>query len=61
MLSEVSYRSRSRSTCRARAYSVDFLYGDMQGKDLPEAFEDLRDYDAISKYTEKDWIDLLNK
>jgi hypothetical protein len=33
----------------------------MQGKDLPDAFEDLRDYDVISKYTEKDWISILDK
>lgn len=40
---------------------LDFLYGDVSGKDLPEAFEDLRDYDVISSFNEAQWIDLLNK
>lgn len=43
------------------AHAVDFLYGDTQAKDLPKAFEDLEDYEAISKITEKEWIELLDK
>lgn len=39
----------------------DFLYGDAQGKDLPEAFEDLRDYDALSAWTAREWLALLEK
>lgn len=40
---------------------LDFLYGDVSGKDLPAAFEDLRDYEMISKITEQEWVQLLSK
>lgn len=40
---------------------ADFLYGNAEGKDLPEAFEDLRDYDALSAWTDKEWLALLDK
>ena len=40
---------------------LDFLYGDLEGKDLPLAFEDLEDYAALEKWVEADWIALLKK
>lgn len=39
----------------------DFLYGDIDGKELPSAFNDLKDYAAIEKYTAQNWIDLLDR
>lgn len=44
-----------------KADMSDFLYGDAQGKDLPEAFEDLREYDILSSWSSKDWLDLLER
>lgn len=39
----------------------DFLYGNFDGKDLPEAFDDLRDFATVSKWTAKDWANLIDK
>ena len=40
---------------------TDFLYGDADGKDLPTAFADEAEHAEFAKYTEKDWINLLDK
>lgn len=41
--------------------TIDFLYGDADGKDLPAAFDDEAEHVEFAKYTEKDWINLLDK
>jgi Zn-dependent M16 (insulinase) family peptidase len=45
----------------ADAVIGDFLYGDINGKDLPITFDDLEDYAVLEKWTAKDWSDLLDK
>lgn len=39
----------------------DFLYCEKDGKELPEAFDDLEDYSALEKWTAQDWIAFINK
>jgi hypothetical protein len=51
----VGWRAQSRAEC------ADFLYGDLRGKDLPPAFDDLEDYAALEQWSAQDWADLLSK
>jgi Zn-dependent M16 (insulinase) family peptidase len=37
------------------------LYGDLGGKDLPTAFNDLEDYKILDQWTDADWRGLLDK
>jgi len=37
------------------------LYGDADGKDLSAAFDDEADHAIFAKYTEKDWLNILDK
>jgi len=37
------------------------LYGDADGKELPAAFADEAEHAEFARYTEKDWINLLDK
>ncbi|EIW67501.1 hypothetical protein TREMEDRAFT_33585 [Tremella mesenterica DSM 1558] len=39
----------------------DFLYGDLEGKDLPSAFDDLKDYAILEKWSGSDWQSFLKK
>nr|XP_019045357.1 cytoplasmic protein [Kwoniella bestiolae CBS 10118]OCF24287.1 cytoplasmic protein [Kwoniella bestiolae CBS 10118] len=39
----------------------DFLYGEKNGKDLPIAFSDLKDYEVLESWKAEDWISLLDK
>ena len=40
---------------------LDFLYGDMSGRELPLAFDDLSDYAALDSWTAQDWQRLLSE
>ncbi|OCF75418.1 cytoplasmic protein [Kwoniella mangroviensis CBS 8886] len=39
----------------------DFLYGEKNGKDLPVAFEDLKEYKVLESWKAEDWISLLDQ
>ncbi|KAL7420500.1 hypothetical protein Q5752_004450 [Cryptotrichosporon argae] len=39
----------------------DFLYGEKDGKELPSAFDDLKDYATLEKWTAEQWLALLDK
>ena len=43
------------------AKKVDFLYGDVNGKDLSVTFDDLEDYAILDKWSAQDWSKLLDK
>lgn len=51
----------SVSSILADAVIGDFLYGDVNGKDLAITFDDLEDYAALEKWSAKDWAGLLDK
>lgn len=40
---------------------ADFLYGEKDGKDLPEAFDELKDFAILEKWTAEQWAALLDK
>ena len=44
-----------------RLLTSDFLYGDANGNDMSKIFEDLEIYADIEKWTDKEWIALLDK
>lgn len=48
-------------TERWRPTVIDFLYGDLSGKDLPTAFDDLKDYTILEGWKAEDWISLLQR
>ncbi|WRT68029.1 uncharacterized protein IL334_005004 [Kwoniella shivajii] len=52
--------SRATDTL-ADAVIGDFLYGEKDGKDLPIAFEDLKDYATLESWKAEDWVSLLDK
>jgi Zn-dependent M16 (insulinase) family peptidase len=39
----------------------DFLYGEKDGKELPQIFNDLEDFSVLDKWTAQDWINLIDK
>ncbi|OXG18692.1 cytoplasmic protein [Cryptococcus neoformans Tu401-1] len=39
----------------------DFLYGKVDGKELPLAFNDMEDYSSLHSYTAEEWLALLDK
>jgi len=49
-----------RSSCN-EANPSDFLYGDVNGKDLAVTFDDLEDYAILEKWSAQDWSSLLDK
>ncbi|ORY30613.1 cytoplasm protein, partial [Naematelia encephala] len=57
----LNYMETSVSSVLANAVIGDFLYGEQTGGELPRAFDDLKDYDALSGWTSKDWTNLLKK
>lgn len=46
---------------RAIALTVDFLYGEKNGKELPEAFDDLKGFATLETWTAEQWAALLDK
>lgn len=39
----------------------DALYGAQDGSDLPAAFDEMKRYDELRKWTSDDWINLLKR
>ncbi|WWC88419.1 uncharacterized protein L201_003330 [Kwoniella dendrophila CBS 6074] len=57
----LDYMESRATDVLADAVIGDFLYGDRDGKDLPVAFEDLKDYEVLESWKAEDWISLLDK
>ncbi|WVR06565.1 hypothetical protein IAU60_003596 [Kwoniella sp. DSM 27419] len=57
----LDYMESRATDVLADAVIGDFLYGEKDGKDLPVAFNDLKDYDVLEKWGSNDWIALLDK
>ena len=52
-----SRRSRTLSS----VFISDFLYGQIDGQNLPDNFADLEDYAALDNWTSEEWLSLLNQ
>ncbi|WWC62849.1 uncharacterized protein I303_105447 [Kwoniella dejecticola CBS 10117] len=57
----LDYMESRATDVLADAVIGDFLYGEKDGKDLPVAFEDLKDYQTLESWKAEDWISLLDK
>ncbi|BEI83257.1 hypothetical protein CcaverHIS002_0311250 [Cutaneotrichosporon cavernicola] len=51
----------SVSSVLADVVIQDFLYGNEDGKDLPEAFDELKDFTILESWTAEQWAALLDK